>query len=59
MACWGCWGYNGEQMVDLSFPTMNFMPMNTILFPYSQSIPHSDWHVKYVQPVFGEWVNIW
>lgn len=43
MVVWGCWGYNGEQMVESSlFPTMNFMPMNGIWFPYIQSIFHGD-----------------
>lgn len=57
---WGCWGYSTEQMVYLSlFPTQNLMPINQILFPCIQRIPRSDSHIEYVQPVFGEWMNIW
>lgn len=53
--CLGCWGYNGEEMVDLSlFPTLNFMPMNQIFFPSIQRILHSDSYIEHVQPVFGE-----
>ena len=53
--CLGCWGYNGEEMMDLSlFPTLNFMPMNQIFFPSIQRILHSDSYIEHVQPVFGE-----
>lgn len=53
--CLGCWGYSGEQMVELSlFPTLNFMPLNQILFSSIQRILHSDSYIEHVQPVFGE-----
>lgn len=55
----GCWGCNGEQVVDFSlFPTLNFTPVNQIFFPCTQRIPHSDSYTEYVQPVFAERVNI-
>lgn len=45
MVVLGCWGYNGEQTLDLSlFPTANFMPMNQILslvFRAFISVAHS------------------